>query len=268
MPARSIWRPAERLRRACAEVRLCFVAQLGEITPMRRADRLYQIMLMLGRGRVLTAHRMAGELSVSERTVYRDIADLVATGAPIDGEPGVGYRLRAGYKVPPLMFDGDELQALALGAAMVRAWADVELAQAAGRVLGKVDAALPDRLKGRWDRETLVAPDFFISPGTANGMAELRKAIDERWLARLVYEREGGDTSLRTVRSLGLAFWGTKWTLAAWCELRQAFRSFRLDRIRSIELLSCRFPDEPGRRFKDYVAHARASGAAVIRPPR
>ena len=223
---------------------------------MRRADRLFQIVLLLGRGRVTTARRMAEELEVSERTVYRDIADLIAAGAPIDGEAGVGYRLRPGYQVPPLMFDDEELEALALGAAMVRAWTDPELARAAGRVLAKVDAVLPDRLRGRWEKETLVAPDF-MSPETVMGMPQLRKAIDQRLMAHVVYQREDGNASERVVWPLGLVFWGTKWTLGAWCELRGEFRTFRLDRIQSLTLMPSQFPDLEGRRFKDYVAHAR-----------
>lgn len=223
---------------------------------MRRADRLFQIVLLLGRGRVVTARRMAEELEVSERTVYRDIAELIATGAPIDGEAGVGYRLRPGYQVPPLMFDGEELEALALGAGMVRAWADAELARAAERVLAKVDAVLPDRLRGRWDKETLLAPDFFVSPETVTGMPELRKAIDRRLLVRMGYQRADGEPSLRVIWPLGLVFWGTKWTLGAWCELRGDFRTFRLDRIQSLDILPSQFPDMPGRRFKDYIAYA------------
>lgn len=223
---------------------------------MRRADRLFQIVLLLGRGRVVTARQMAAELEVSERTVYRDIADLMAAGTPIDGEAGVGYRLRPGYQVPPLMFDSEELEALALGASMVRAWADAELARAAGRVLAKVDAVLPDRLRGRWDKETLLAPDFFIPPQTVTGMPQLRKAIDERLMAHMTYAREDGTSSERVVWPLGLVFWGTKWTLAAWCELRGGFRTFRLDRIRALELLPSQFPDMAGRRFKDYIAYA------------
>lgn len=223
---------------------------------MRRADRLFQIVLLLGRGRVVTARQMAAELEISERTVYRDVADLMAAGTPIDGEAGVGYRLRPGYQVPPLMFDGEELEALALGASMVRAWADAELARAAGRVLAKVDAVLPDRLRGRWDKETLLAPDFFISPQTVTGMPHLRKAIDQHLMVHMAYAREDGESSERVVWPLGLVFWGTKWTLGAWCELRGAFRTFRLDRIRSLELLPSQFPDTPGRRFRDYIAHA------------
>ncbi len=223
---------------------------------MRRADRLFQIVLLLGRDRVKTARRIAEELEVSVRTVYRDIADLVSVGVPIDGEAGVGYRLHPGYQVPPLMFDDQELEALVLGAGMVRAWADAELAKAAERVLAKVDAVLPNRLRGNLEKETLLAPGFFIPPETVTGMASLRKAIDQRLKVNMAYVREDGERSERVVWPLGLVFWGTKWTLGAWCEWRDGFRTFRLDRIRSLELLPLKFPDMPGRRFRDYIAYA------------
>ena len=223
---------------------------------MRRADRLFQIVLLLGRDRVKTARRMAEELEVSERTVYRDISDLVAVGVPIDGEAGVGYRLHPGYQVPPLMFDDDELQALVLGAGMVRSWADAELARAAERVLAKVDAVLPNRLRGSLERETLLVPDCVIRPETVTGMVHLRKAIDQRLKVRMDYVREDGTLSVRIVWPLGLVFWGTKWTLGAWCQCREAFRTFRLDRIQALELLSESFPEKEGRRFKDYIASA------------
>ena len=223
---------------------------------MRRADRLFQIILLLGRDRIKTARRIAEELEVSERTVYRDIADLVAVGVPIDGEAGVGYHLHSGYQVPPLMFDEEELEALVLGASMVRTWADAELAKAAERVLEKVDAVLPNRLRGNLEKETLLAPGFFIPPETVTGMASLRKAIDRRLKVNMAYVREDGERSERIVWPLGLVFWGTKWTLGAWCEWRDGFRTFRLDRIQSLELLSLTFPDSPGRRFRDYIAYA------------
>lgn len=225
---------------------------------MRRADRLFQIILLLGRGRVVIARRMAEELELSVRTVYRDIADLKAVGIPIDGEAGIGYRLRPGYQVPPLMFNDEELEALVLGASMVRAWADAEMGRAAGRVLAKVDAVLPDRVRDRLDKETFLAPDFFIPQETMTGMAQLRKAIDQHLMVRMAYIREDGEPSSRVVWPLGLVFWGTKWTLGTWCELRGQFRTFRLDRIQSLELLPSQFPDMAGRRFKDYIAYVSA----------
>ena len=113
---------------------------------MRRADRLFEIVLLLGRGRVMTARDLGERLEVSERTVYRDIQDLCTTGVPIEGEAGVGYRLRRGYQVPPMMFSEEELQALLFGADVAKTWGDPELARAAERILAKVDAVLPERL--------------------------------------------------------------------------------------------------------------------------
>ncbi|MHB8422538.1 MAG: helix-turn-helix transcriptional regulator [Leptospirales bacterium] len=224
---------------------------------MRRTDRLFRIILLLGRGRIVTAGQLALELDVSLRTVYRNIADLVAAGVPIEGESGVGYRLRPSYQIAPLMFDGEELEALALGASMVCAWADAELAGAAGRVLAKVDAVLPERLRGRWDKETLLAPDCFIPSETVTGMSQLRKAVDQSLMVRLTYVREDGERSERIVWPLGLVFWGSKWTFGAWCELRSEFRTFRLDRIHSLELLPTKFLPIAGRRFKDYLAYVK-----------
>lgn len=232
------------------------IASLGIFQTMRRADRLFQIVLMMGRGRVVTARQMAEELEVSLRTIYRDIADLVVAGTPIDGAAGVGYRLQPGYQVPPLMFDSEELEALAFGAVMVRTWTDASLARAAERALAKVDAVLPNHLRGRWDKEKMVAPNFFIPPETITAMSQLRQAIGQRLTVDLTYRREAGECTQRIVWPLGLVFWGNKWTLAAWCAFRNDFRTFRLDRITALELRSTQFPDLSGRRFKDYIAHA------------
>ena len=115
---------------------------------MRRADRLFQIVQLLRRRRtVTTAKQMAGKLEVSERTVYRDIRDLVLSGTPIDGEAGVGYRLRPDYDLPPLMFDREEIQALVLGARIVRQFGDPALARASDSILNKVAAVLPRDLE-------------------------------------------------------------------------------------------------------------------------
>ena len=125
---------------------------------MRRADRLFQIIQLLRRKRVLTAALLADELEVSERTVYRDIRDLVSSGVPIEGEAGVGYMLRRGFDLPPLMFSEAEIEAMVLGARVVTSWGDAGLAKAAGEALARVEAALPDRLKLRLNQTPLYAP--------------------------------------------------------------------------------------------------------------
>ena len=129
---------------------------------MRRADRLFQVIQLLRRRHVLTAAAIAEELEVSERTVYRDIADLVRSGVPIAGEAGVGYTLRRGFDLPPLMFTEEEIEALVLGTRVVSSWADEGLAKAAESALARIEAALPDRLKARLIGSRLFAPGFHV----------------------------------------------------------------------------------------------------------
>ncbi|HEX7035131.1 MAG TPA: YafY family protein [Pseudomonadales bacterium] len=235
---------------------------------MRPADRLFQIVLHLGRGRVVTARYLAEQLGVSDRTIYRDIQDLVRSGVPIDGEAGVGYRLRRGFQVPPLMFDEGELQALVFGVRVAQAYGDPEMAKAAERVLAKIDAVLPERLRGELDSKRLVVPRQTLPPGASEVLGDVREAINRRVRLFLDYSDANGQSTERIVWPLTLAYWGQTWTLGAWCELRQAFRSFRIDRIAGARPLMSRFPDEPGKRLSDYwvaVRHhmdeAEANGA-------
>jgi len=220
---------------------------------MRRADRLFQIVQLLrGRG-TTTAAALGEELGVSERTIYRDIQDLTRSGMPIQGEAGVGYALPHGFDLPPLMFTEGELSALVLGASMVQAFADEALAGEARRVLGKVQAALPPRLRPQVERTELSASTLHRAD-LARHLAPLRGAIGGRNLIRLDYVDGKGEVTQRIVRPLGLYFWGTAWTLAAWCELRQDFRTFRPDRIRALEVLAEVFEDDPARNLDAFVA--------------
>ena len=220
---------------------------------MRRADRLFQIVLMLGRGRVVTAAAIAERLEVSERTIYRDIQDLTCTGVPIEGEAGVGYRLRRGYQVPPMMFDEEELQALVFGADVARSWGDPDMAQAADRILSKIDAVLPVRLRPRLDSSRLVVPDHRLSDAASEVLGETRHAINHRLRVFLDYKNAEQESSERIIWPLALMYWGNVWTVGGWCELRQTFRTFRIDRIASIRTLSTTFPDEDGKRLADYM---------------
>lgn len=221
---------------------------------MRRADRLFQLVLLLQRGRVITARELARELQVSERTVYRDIQALVLSGVPLEGEAGVGYVLRREFELPPLMFTVEEAQALALGANMVKAWGDARLKQAAQRILDKVKAiATPDVAQGLSDR-ALWVPEFHVDDGMRQKLAVFRDAIHERRPAQFRYIRADGASSRRTVRPLGLFYWGQTWSLGAWCELRQNFRNFRLDRMGEPRLLKRTFAPEPGKTLDDYLA--------------
>lgn len=221
---------------------------------MRRADRLFQIALLLGRGRVVTARALAERLEVSERTIYRDVADLVASGAPIDGEAGIGYLMRQGYTVPPLMFSEEELQALLVGCAFVKTWADAQLGRAADTALARITAVVPEKLRLAAARETVVFPQFHVPPRMVEPIALLRAAIAQRHKVRFDYRRADAVDSVRVVWPLGLFFWGESWTLGGWCELREGFRTFRLDRMDGIGDTEENYPALAGRSLRDYVA--------------
>ncbi len=223
---------------------------------MRPADRLFQIVLQLGRGRVLTAGALAEKLEVSERTIYRDIQNLMESGVPIDGEAGVGYRLHRGYQVPPMMFDQDELQALLFGAQVAKRWGDHDMAAAAERIMDKIDAVLPEKMRPHLTSQTLVVPEMasFQSEETTQRLGEVRDAINERRRLFLSYSDVKGTATERIVWPMTLLYWGKSWALGAWCELRQDFRNFRIDRIEDARGLTSLVPDEPGKRLEDYFA--------------
>lgn len=203
---------------------------------MHKAERLFRLILLLRGGRVVTAQELSRDLEVSERTVYRDVQSLILSGIPIEGEAGVGYVLRKGMELPPLMFSNEEAKALALGARMVRAWGDAKLEKAAKQVIEKIEAVAPPAVRDELARQTLVAPQFHIDPLMRERLGEMREAIDERRKVRITYTRADGGESKRTIRPLGLFFWGQTWSCGAWCELRKAFRNFRIDRITALEL--------------------------------
>lgn len=225
---------------------------------MRPADRLFQIIQILrARRTVMTARQLADRLEVSERTVYRDIQDLIVSGVPIDGEAGVGYILRRGFDLPPLMFTREEIEALVVGARLVQSWTDRKLAQAAELALAKVEAVAPPALKKKMAATALFAPGFHVKPAIARMMEPLRVAIEEARKIHFGYAREDGIRSERIARPLALFYWGPAWTLTAWCELRDDFRSFRLDRITALVVLDETFVPEPGRTLDDFYRRVR-----------
>ncbi len=208
---------------------------------MRRADRLFQLVQFLRTHRAATGQQIADELRVSVRTVYRDIGDLQASGIPIRGEAGVGYRLDRGFELPPLTFTSEELEGLALGARIVAAWGDADLAAAVNNAMTRIEAVLPTALRKVLIEAPLFAPQFQSRAGMSREVATLRRAIGERRTLRVRYVRADGGESDRTIRPLGLHFWGNKWTVAAWCELRADYRSFRPDRMLELEMLDRTF---------------------------
>ena len=225
---------------------------------MRRADRLFEIIQLMRRKSPVTARDLSEALKVSERTIYRDIQDLIASGVPIDGEAGVGYVLRAGFDLPPLMFKEQEIEALVLGARIVESWADAELAEAATNAIAKIEAVIPDRLRGYMANTALLAPPHNYMEPIRFDLAELRKALRSQLKVHFRYRDYLARETVRTVRPLSLAYFGPVWLLAAWCELRDDFRTFRLDRIDDFKILNERFRSEPGKTLHDFLKRDQA----------
>lgn len=231
---------------------------------MRRADRLFRLVELLRSRSLSTGAWLAGKLDVSLRTLYRDIADLTSSGMPIEGEAGVGYRLRHRLDLPPLLFDSDEIEALMIGSRMVEAWADPELARAATAAMAKIRNVLPAALRREAELARLFIPAYpFARPPL---LGELRRAVRRRDVLRLDYRREDGTPTEREVWPLGLFFWGPSWMLTGWCRLREDFRNFRVDRITALAVLPETFPDQPGRRLEDFFARLeRSRSEGVLR---
>ena len=226
---------------------------------MRRADRLFLIIHALrGRRTALPARGLAQTLGVSLRTIYRDVADLQRSGVPIEGEAGVGYVLRKGADIPPLMFDADELEALVVGTRFVRAFGGERLGRAASAALLKIHAVLPPDLRERGRRTRIFAPELDNRIEASGTIDRLHAAIETRSVLRLDYRDKDHASTRREVEPLCLSFWGGTWTLGAWCRLRRDFRSFRPDRIVAFEASGEVYADDAKRGLDAYL---RAMGA-------
>lgn len=228
---------------------------------MRRAERLFQITLLLGRSRVVTGAGLAEKLGVSRRTVYRDIQDLAQSGVPIEGEAGAGFRLRGGYSIPPLMFTPVEIQALVFGARLVQSCADESLCAAADGVLAKIDAVLPANLKSLLEDPALGVPDFRVSTEVKVLLRELREAVAMRRITSFRYTQGDGSVIASKVWPLCLRYLGGTWTLGAWSDTEAAFRVFRLYRIQALQVDNAHFAFERGRTLPDFMAAAERLGA-------
>ena len=218
---------------------------------MRRTDRLFELIQILRDGRLHTARDMADGLEVSVRTLWRDMATLIASGLPVEGERGVGYILREPVTLPPLTLTTDEVQALTLGLHLVTRGADPSLTRAADSLLGKITAVLPSRLLDGIGQDTWVFPGS-EALAAARHLPALRRAIRLRERVVIDYIDGTGSPTERPVRPLVLEFWGRVWTLATWCETRNDFRSFRVDRIEALHPTGVTFPDEPGTALADW----------------
>ncbi|KAF1719907.1 helix-turn-helix transcriptional regulator [Pseudoxanthomonas wuyuanensis] len=228
---------------------------------MRRADRLFLIIHALrGRRSALPARTLAETLAVSVRTVYRDVADLQLSGVPIEGEAGVGYVLRKGADIPPLMFSAEELEALVVGTRFVRAFGGKRLSAGARSALLKIEAVLPPELRARAHRTRIYAPEVESRLESSGVIDRLHAAIEARRVLRLCYRDQSGEASEREIEPLCLSFWGGSWTLGGWCRLRGDFRNFRPDRILDLSETGEVFAETPERGMDAYL---RAAG---VRP--
>ncbi len=221
---------------------------------MRRADRLFQIVTFLqGRRTAVTAREIAEEFGVCERTVYRDMQDLLLSGVPITGEAGVGYVLDARYHLPPIMFSPEEMEVLLLGIFMVESWTDEETGAVGRRALSKIKSVLGEREKRAFADAALFASESAAKVPWNVDFSLLRNAVRSHYKLEMTYRDEAGRQTERAVRPLGLAFFAPVWVMLGWCELRNDFRNFRIDRIGHLELLEEKFVAEPGKRLIDYL---------------
>ena len=226
---------------------------------MRRTDRLFDLIQILRDGRLHKAAEMATVFAVSDRTIWRDMATLMASGLPVEGERGVGYILRAPITLPPMILTSAELEAFRLGVRLVADGTDPGLARAARSLATKIGAVTPAPPEP--DDDGLFVFTGREATRAAPHMPMLRAAIRNHERLTITHVDESGLDSHRDIRPLHLEFWGRVWTLAAWCEARQDFRSFRVDRIRAITPTGETFPDEPGRDLTAYRARTMAANS-------
>ncbi|NTS30222.1 YafY family transcriptional regulator [Phyllobacterium sp. BT25] len=209
---------------------------------MSRSERLLDLIQIMRRHRrPVSGKVLADETGVSIRTLYRDIATLQAQGAHIEGEPGLGYMLRPGFMLPPLMFSEDELEALVLGSRWVEKQPDKRLALAARDALSKIVAVLPDDLRSDANSSALLVGPPGSSPDTID-LAALRKAIRSERKLEITYSDGNGTQSRRLIWPFALGFFDRVRVVVAWCELRQDNRHFRADRILALQTTDTRYP--------------------------
>jgi len=223
--------------------------------PMRTI-RLFAILDELRSRRLpVSAEVLADALEVSVRTIYRDMATLQSMGAPVRGEGGSGYQITGGTFLPPLHFAPDELDSIIIGMRMIQSRADSKLVDAASRALNKIGAALPDHQDHLFLNSPLLVhssalDEHEIKKGT---LSELCEVIRDKIRVKIKYEDLKGRRTNRFVRPLGVTCFDSVWLLTTWCESKQNFRNFRVDRVRSVERTDEIFKDKRGESFKDYI---------------
>lgn len=197
---------------------------------MRKADKLFQLTNLIRSKQPITAEKIAEELDVSVRTVYRYIDDLSVSGIPIYGTTGIGYQLDDHFELPPLNLTEKEWDALILGVKMVSSWTGDTLSESANSLVNKIEAVLPKKLREEYSR-TIYAPDLSGKEKNRNVWEFMYKSIKNSISISINYKAQNGKNTSRVIYPLGLFYWGGKWTLGSWCTLREDFRDFRLDRI-------------------------------------
>lgn len=222
---------------------------------MARSDRLFEIIQILRAARQpVTACRLAERLEVSERTIYRDMATLMGRGVPVFGEAGLGYVMRSGYDLPPLMFTAEEVEAIVLGARMVMRAGDRTLAAAADSAVAKIETVLTDTLRQRCGRTALFVPGDASPPVSAVDIGRVRAAVREERKLRIRYADATGAMTERMIWPLAIGYFHDVAVIAAWCELRRDFRHFRGDRLHGLETLAERFDGRHGGLLRDWLA--------------
>ncbi|WP_158926362.1 YafY family protein [Acidisphaera sp. S103] len=222
---------------------------------MRRADRLFDVIQALRSAKgPITAAALADQLEVTVRTVYRDVATLQARRVPIEGAAGIGYVLRRGFDLPPLMFTTEEVDAIAVGVRLVRRLRDPSLQDAAASVLAKIAVVLPDQARAYLD-----AAPFYVAEGrtpVSNGvdLSEIRSAIRDTRKIRLEYVDEQDRRTRRTIWPIALAYYVNATLVAAWCETRVDYRHFRADRIENLTILEEHYPPDGGKLMAGWLA--------------
>ena len=237
---------------------------------MRRADRLFDIIQSLRTApHPVTAAALAGKLEVTVRTIYRDIAALQASRVPIEGAPGLGYVLRRGFDLPPLMFTGEEADAIAIGVRLLRRLRDPKLQDAAESVLAKLAAVVPAALQSQ-----IAAAPVYVSEGSAVAPAgidpaELRRAIHQARKIAISYVDETERRTRRTICPVAMAYYVDVTLIGAWCELRNDFRNFRVDRVIDADILDERFSSDSARLLAGWLALSRdrPEPVPVAQPP-
>lgn len=223
---------------------------------MHKAERLFNLVTLLrGRRTAITADAIAQVMEVSVRTIYRDIQALTLSGIPVEGEPGVGYVIRRDYQLPPLMFTPEEALAVAVGAKMVQAFTDPELAVAARQAEDKIRAILTEDLKLKLEQQPYAIPIMEEDAHHRETHLRLRRACERRQKIQVIYQSLDEQTSQRVLWPLGMVGWFGKWTLLAWCELRKDYRNFRFDRFEEINCLDEHYETSPTISLQHYLKY-------------